>query len=527
MRLKQYDFNFGAYENIKSQVVADRLAKNRWGLKFKELYMRHMETTGNGTIGNYNFTRGMRASVTTITQSQTDLAATTNLKNKLLNGIQVDVGSGFSINGALQNSYASVLIEAVQNPFNVSTLPHQKIIGIHFSLSLADGTSWFYSSGTNDSTPCVDYESGTNTGENHNTILNSRGVEDRTNASFKPNQDALFASMWTEMSDFLGLMVDDFVPAVIGNREAVVVPLSSLLYFLDSRVTVLIQTIDQLTNGVGRIEEDLELINYLGIADTLYQQIDNPSKIGDIWFMFERDITPQMIDNGIGILIPDPNYEWWKEQQFQTRVENGVKIPGIADKVKNFQNYCVMEGSKVYVKLELLDTVGYDIYWFVNTFLGIDASAKKTSLLARIFNFVLLIVSISLTAISANPVWLKIALIGTSVMSYSGVLSPELSLFVAALSFGYGLSQVDFSAMNSVQIFSWTINNIEMVGKMLNLYKNIGIQKNVHDKAKEKNKNKNLAQLQDGSMQFIYSRAYSQYDDLYNMLYDFSPQYKT
>ena len=522
MRITRYDYNHGAYENIKSQMLATRLAQNRWGTTFKKLYMRHMEPTEDETIGKYNFTKGMRGLVQSIPQAQSDLDAAQRFRADIARHFQVDTGDGFRIDGALQRSYASVLIEAKHESLVPSGIPRAEVIGVHFSLSLEDGKSWFHSSGLDEGIVCIDYESETDTGERHNTILQSRGVEERENPAFAANQEEHFEAIWSELKTFLGYMTADFVPSTAWGHRAVVVSLPSLIDFVEHYISLLQGAIEDIENGESRATEDVELIHLLGIEETLSAEISQPNKIKDIYFLFEKEIHPPATESE----EEDASYAWWEEEQFQGREEGGVYLPGIADEVKNFQVYCVRDGNKVRVKRELFEHVGYKIYWFVNAFLDIDVSVKKGSLLRRIFDFVLLIVSIVLTAVSSNPMWLKIVLITTSVMGYAGVLPPEFALAVAVVSFGYGLSSVDFSSMGGMQLFSWTIKNIEMVGKMLHLYDEIGIRKEIEQKAQEKNRNRSDVQRQEDAMAFIYSRAYSQYDDLYAVLYDFSPTYQ-
>jgi len=337
MKLTQYDYNYGAYENVKANIMADRLAKNRWGAKFARLYKRHMNASDYGSIGTYDFTEGMRASVLTLTESHSDLDKAIAFKQKLLDNLQVDTGSGFSIDGVMQESYASVLLESVPG-VTFSGIPTSEVLGVHFSLSLSDdqNSSWFYSSGVDDSTTCVDYESGELTGERHDDILTTRGVEDRSNVAFNPNQDTLFSDMWAEMIVFLGLISEDEMPLFLGTRTSVVVSLSSLFAFLDERIEILADTIDTLENGEDRIGDDLELIDHLDLGDTLYEEITRPHKIKRVWFKFEKEITATLYDD-LGIPVSDPDYEWWNEEQFDDIRKN----------VKDFQNYCIVDGTTV------------------------------------------------------------------------------------------------------------------------------------------------------------------------------------
>jgi hypothetical protein len=58
-----------------------------------------------------------------------------------------------------------------------------------------------------------------------------------------------------------------------------------------------------------------------------------------------------------------------------------------------------------------------------------------------------------------------------------------------------------------------------MVFKMVQLYEAVKLEEEAHDEEKPPH------ELQEEAMQFIYSDAYSQYDNFYSVMYDYEPRY--
>jgi len=54
MSISNYNFNLTPYDNIKGNLIADRLAQNRWGSKFKKLYTPYKDENNH-----FDFTQGM------------------------------------------------------------------------------------------------------------------------------------------------------------------------------------------------------------------------------------------------------------------------------------------------------------------------------------------------------------------------------------------------------------------------------------------------------------------------------------
>lgn len=537
IKINTYDYNIGPIENLKGNFLADRLAKNRWGNKFKKLYAKNDTTTVDGPIGLYDFTAGMRAAVYTLPEYETALASAQAFKTKLYYDFEASDGVTWSVGHAAPQSYMVVLLERVTSSLNTNT---SQVRGMHFSLSLAansgDGrkVSWFRSSGVNDSTPTIllplhntaesygvhlvsndglpygHYDGGLRSGTLHNTALGMYGVQNTLDARFRTDQEARFNDIWAQLLVYAHKMVQHLSPAVVGERVSVLVGLGQMLDFIDRYMVTLEDAIDNLSNSPTRAEEDMELMNHLGITDTIQEEVTDPGEVDRIWFKMQKEIASAA-----------PGYEWWMEPQFDE----------IRAHFKDFHLHCVAEDRFLYsvvrVKASAFELSGWKIFWFVAAFLDVGVDMEDPSFWEKVLNFVLAVISIALILISGNPMWLKFILVTTAVLSYMGVISPEIALAVAILTFSYGLYSVDFSSLSGMQMFSWAVKNVSMVVDMVGAYESIGIQKELEEKAKYENEKKSMSQMQDEAMQYIYSDAYSQYDDLYTMLYNFEPKYRT
>jgi len=468
IKIRSYNTGLSLYENGKSNLMTDRMAKNRWGNLFKKYYSKNKDVTTDGTLGIYNFTEGMRASVMSITIAQNDLDR--------VNAFLTVFDDKMNIyNGLTQTTSTVVVLATSQNA--VTGTPVPTIVDVAFTFS-ADPLDQTY----------VDW------------VNNS-----------------------SELAYYLGFLTEDDVSDTLFQSVVVEIPFTELKEFLDELVVTLTQSIESLVNDTGRVGDDLELISHLGIEQTLFNEISQPQKIQKIWFSFQKEVSTPLISDGAGGVTQDPNYAWWQEEQFQKKtvvIEGKTHIIyGIADAVEDFQNYCIFEGDIVRLKEEVFELPGWKVYWFVNTFLTIDVSVRKKSLLRRIFDFVLLIVSIVLTVVSTNPAWLKVVIIATQVGGYFGGVSPRLSLIVAGLTFSYGALNTNFSAMSSLQVFSWAIKNVEQVFKMMQIYESIELREQMLAKAKEANANERLVQQQEEVMEFIYNRSTNQYEEMATVLY--------
>ena len=485
-----YDFEKSSYNNLVDNFMAERLSLNRWGKKFAKLYKKHQDASPvPGTIGDYDFTAGMRASVKTLPQAQAELNREVAFNHNIQNTVN---GTDFPTLG-----YFSVFVTVVID-------------------STVLGTTIYRVNG-------------------YNAFIAVEGDDDT-------DSNALFGNIQGELSYFISEYAALKVTGGVGEQRELKVSYAEFMSWLGDRDHVLHKALTDL-NNVGRAKDDLELIKHLQLEDTLSEEISKPSDIETMFFKFKKPLaTGHVIDDGNGNKILDPNYKWWEEEQFQGEwvdkpdKEDGTPrtkkawSPGIADKVKKFQDYCVVEvvGTKAFVrvKADVFDRPGYKIYHFVTAFLNIKVKAKEKSWFEKLLGFFLLIVGIALTVMTENPIWLKYLLVSTQILNYLGILSPKVSLLVALVSFGYGISNVNFSAMSSMQIFKWAVNNVEMVYKLAGIYESIEVQKDMKEKAKEQDKDKSLAQMQDDTIEFLYTDAYTQYDKLYESMYDFDPPRK-
>ncbi|DAB40284.1 MAG TPA: hypothetical protein CFH81_08805 [Sulfurovum sp. UBA12169] len=556
IRLNTYDGSLDLGENMRANFLADRLAKNRWGKKFARLYTRHMGAKSIGgidVVGTYDYTKGMRAITTTLDDAWEELDRAETFKSMLQENLSVNIAGTWHVAGALKHSFFSVLAEQ-SDTSSLFYTPVVNVTGLRISLSIetdgGDGrrVSYFHTTGNSDTsasilepleeaddtcgvylydntaTPYGHYDGGLKGGTTHDNVLSSYGIEDTANPAFAANQEDRFAAIWSELEYYGGMIAKLRLPEheeyTLPPPFSVVIGLGQLFDYLDKRIETLNETIETLENDDGRKGEDIELLEHLGVADTLSENISDPGEIKYIWFeFFKKDVEIQYVYNmDTQTYEPDPSSPWWEAEEFDE----------IRKHVKNFHEYCVLDvsiGATVYVKKEVLSLAGWKIFWFVSAFLGTDAKAKDKSFFEKLLSFVLLVVAIVLTVLSNNPMWLKVLLVTTTVMGYMGVLTPELALAVAIISFGYGLYSTDFSSLSGMEMFKFAVQNINMVMKIVHLYDAVGLQERLEKEAKEKNDEKSIAQMQDDAMRYIYSDAYSQYDEFYSLLYRYEPIY--
>jgi len=554
IEINSYDFNFGAYENLKANFIATRLEENRWGKKFARLYRRH-EQPGDpdGTIGIYDFTKGMRAATSSIPEMQEDLDAANTLLDLMRQKLTVDTEGTWSIVGALRYSYMVALLENVGSD-GVVILPSSELRGLRFALCLDDGDdrriAWWPESGIKDGTstvlkplmdPDVDWgvrligEDGTEYGHyaeselidgtTQDNALELYSVEDREDERFDPNQDERFEDLWGLLITHVKMMIKGMTPEEEHERASVLIGLDQFLHWLEWRVSNLEDGLDALSESSDRTAEDLELLDHLGMIESLNEQISDPGDIERIWLKFEKEIFPTWDTNEDGELIPDENYEWWLEDQFD-------ELRGY---VKDFQQYCEPiwgeageDGNpprRSYVRLrsDVWDLSGHKIYHLAVAFIDIGVDLEDPPFWQQLWNFLVFVFSIYSIIVGNNPLWMKALMITAATMSFAGVLSPELALLVTIVQFSYGLYNADFSAMSNLEIFKFAIKNVEMLMKMKGLYDMIELKNDLKDKEDDQS----VVAVQEQATTFIYTTAYSQYDDLYTQLYRWDDLYRT
>ncbi|CAA6806690.1 MAG: Unknown protein [uncultured Sulfurovum sp.] len=567
MPLSTWNSNLSAYENVKSNVLADKMAKNRWGSKFKKLY-NPLKDVDN----KVDFTQGMHncagTDVLGIIQELEDLRDALNSFFLLSDNSTAKPNSYFTLLGSLHYGMDAVHLDDVQLSLSTPTAfteDDQRRISKFFrknntsssaSSFLEPIDSYFLRKEIvqNDSYQKPFYsknqlslwvKDGTQYGHiEENYILDSSSNFSNVHSLYGiEEENELFKNSFDYSKDFLKLFSDfklekwllNFMEISsswaeninsIGDSVSIVFGADLVLAWINENLTSWYAYLNDLDQS--RVGKELELIEHLNLCEMLKEEIgNNAGKISSIWFQFKKEVTPNIIlvKNSLGnkVQVYDPAYKWWEEEHFDE----------VRKKFKNFHTYFKLEEENVddgyggtgtaYVVLKdesALELSGWKIYWLVTAFLDIGSRAKKQSLLKKLFSIALLVVGIYLTAVSGNPAWVKIILVAVSIANFSGSLSPKAQLVLASVMFVYGISNTSFSTMSTSQIFSWTINNIEMVFKMVQMYKFIKLE----DETKEEDLNPHETQEQ--SMHFIYSDAYNQYDNLYAVMYDYEPKYK-
>lgn len=562
MSLATWNGNLSAYDNVKSNVLADRMAKNRWGSKFKRLYnpLRDAEN-------RVDFTTGMLNCVGTDVHGEVaDLEALRDGLNdffRLSDGSSATPNSYFSVLTSVPYVYAPFQIDSVKcslslsvanadddqrrvsrfyatNGVSLDAEAYLEPIDSYFERVEALESGFekpFYSTNqlslyTKDGTAYghIGAEYTLAPGTKDNNILSLYGVEE---------ESELFKSSNTSQNEFdylfSTLKLDDILLefarasfslesqyANVGKQITIVFGADLVLAWVNEKLSswyAYLSNLDQVRGG-----KELELIEYLNLCDTLQQEIgSHAGEISNIWFEFKKEVKPPKIIVDGGADYYDSTYEWWKEEQFQEIGKHfkdfHLYFDFIVGQVPTNIKDRVEERSYVVLKSEAFTLSGWKIYWLVSACLGIDSRAKKASFLERIFSFVLLVVALYLTVVSANPVWLKVVLVGITLASYSGALSPKAQLVVAVVMFVYGLSATNIAAMSTAQLFQWAVSNIEMVYKMVKMYEQIKLDE-------EQEEDVMVHEKQERIMQFIYEDAYSQYDNLYSVMYDYEPKYK-
>jgi len=452
MKLSSYNYNLSAYYNIKSNLMADRMAKNRWGNKFKRLFLRHIESIYTDYPA-YNFKEGMKDCTNTDGSTQDRLDEAISFRDSLNS-----IGEGLF----------SVKVRNSSHRYKIRTVYDITIDSVNFS----------------DDSVSFDID----------------------------------LKHWLEELILEKNLFDFGEHPIVGSVATLDIDILVVVSYLDETIAEL----QSYTTNHSRANDDLELINHLGLCSTLADEISKPHKIKSIYFRFKKEVNPPKLRDDDGIFIGyDETYDWWNEEQFDEIRKN----------VKGFKSYCtfvvgVDDGSTtgaytqsyVYVHATIFNLSGYKIYWFVKAFLDIAVRSKK-NWFSQIFGVLLLVVGIYLTAISANPAWMKVVMIIGAIATYSGALSPKAQLVLMVVMFAYGAYNSNLSAMSNMQIFQWAIKNIEMVLNMVQQYEYIQNSNDSEDSGK-------VHEVQDRAMRFIYSDAYSQYDNFYSVMYDYEPKYK-
>jgi len=526
INIKYFDYRFNTTQNLKSNFLSNRLSQNRWGKKFAKLYKRHWSDYSNNSdiVGRYNFTEGMYYSVENRYATWQDrLDKATNLRNLIRENVKVKDNDVWSMEPILKSSYIVALIDSYPTN-NYSGIYKIKLDGLKFSLSIYNGESraisWFYITGSSFDINCIleplkdnayalylKDENGNNYGHieglkpgtNYLNILNLYGIEKRDDDRFDNLQDSKFESFWQDLQEHIKIMLNRRINPKRSEKKAIVIGFAQFLNWLDGYISNLQKGVAISSGANSRAQDDFELIKHLGLADSLNSQIENPADIDKIYFKLEKYVSS--------------GSNWWENSEFDE----------IRDHFKDFYKYCEFipnannfnnsdSSGHIRVKKEAFELSGYKIYWIVKTFLDVDVE-EDSDFFDFLFSLFMLGVSIFLTVMTDNPAWLKALLVTTEVLNFAGVLDPELGLIITAITFVYGNINTDFSSMSGMEVFKWAVDNVNIVGKMLAQFN--AINKNRDSDFKD------LATKQNETIDFLYTKAYSQYDSFYNSLYDY------
>lgn len=373
---------------------------------------------------------------------------------------------------------------------------------------------------------------------NFENIFDMFGVEDIT----LPLHESVDVDL-TAIKDNLNLAIKDYIlecgawDSVDWENETTAVFVFSVAQFLnwvELYAASLGDYIYEYTNNRTRLEDDVKLLDHVGIIDNLKEEIDSDKRMRYIWIALQKqaDVSPQTISYqeeytyeiaGVEytgtrtITAIDPAWEWWMLDEFTSVRRNFHK----------FYLHCdafLIDGKlSVVVKDSFLELTGKRVYDLVGFFLDVDAYIvpKKKKWYEKLLSFILFVFGIILTLMSASPAWLKLVIIANSVMEYTGNGSLVFSAITAILSLGYNLYTVDFGSMSTIQTFDFAMSNINSVVKIYGMYSQMGLI----DLQNELEQLKSSAKTTDEMIEYIYTYAYSQYDDMYNMLYNYNPKY--
>jgi len=545
VRFHRYDYNLSTNENFKLNMMSTRMAQNRWGAKFKKYWKRHDEPAaaqidGQDVMGTYDFTEGMRVAVESIEDQQESLQKAKDFRQALIDNLEVkDSGGNWSLESSLRHSYMAVLIKG-------GAAADGALLGLKLSLSLDEpdddrAVSWWHSSGESDGTVSqllpldppgsssvleLHSDDGNAYGHEHGGLrdgttqdnaLSRYGVEDHSNSRFHDDQDTRFGAFWADLEYYAPKIVRPLTPDTEGERASVIVGLDQLFAWLDAKISKIEEGITKSEDNQGRAKEDLELMEHIGVKDSIAGAVPDADDVEKIWFRFQKTIEPPA--------DADETYKWWEEPQFNNEMvehpetHKMEKLYRIGDYWKDFYEACVVdwENKIVYLRKDAFDVnAGWKVYWLVQTFLGTDF---ETTWWYKIKKLIMFAVGAVLTWLSDNPTFIKMVLIAYQALDALGAVTPEMSMAFSVVMMLYNLGSANFSAMSGLDQFQFAIGNVEQVSQIVAIAQTIGMQEQAKAEAEKKAKQKALVAQMGEATEFIYTRAYSQYDEMYNALY--------
>ena len=546
-----YNANRSANQNLKDNFLATRMQQNRWGCKFKKLFLKHREhvITEPLDAGRYEFTAGMRAVIDYDWQSSLDELQ--SFRDDFRENITAKDDNGvLGLDAVIENSYMAVEIKKA-NSFTL--IPKVELVGLRFCLALnidsGDGrrVSWFKSSGVNDGIYSTIkpnngdgvvlydaygnvYNGALKDGTKQSNILDIYGVEDRGDEHFLSNQDDRFSVFLDKLEEIVVDSVKQFSKFdETTDKNSIVIGVKQFLNWLDKKIELIESGVD---SDEARVNDDLELIKHLDMEDDLREQIgDNVGDIEHIYYRFYKKIETHYKTDDQGKQVVDEDYKWWEEEQFNDRVvtdDDGKehKIPGINSIIKNWRDFVIVKwastiGEQSYITLkdEIFELPGWKIYYLCRNLLDVDVDVEEPGFFEMLLNFFIAGIAIFFTWMSGMPVWVNLLVSANIALSAMGVNIPALQLITAVVTLGYSLYSTNWSMLSGMQMFKAAIKNIDMIMKVVESYKAIGLQEKLEAQAKEIAREKSLAQIQDEAMTYIYEGAYSQYDEFYEMMY--------
>ncbi|MDD5548642.1 MAG: hypothetical protein PHI79_03475 [Sulfurovaceae bacterium] len=373
----------------------------------------------------------------------------------------------------------------------------------------------------------------------YNTITDMFGVEDLS-VPFRDTIDSDYTNIEPRLlqsfRDFAldAGVWDDIDWAANNNKAVFVFSVAQYIEWLNLNASILGDYIYNYTNNKSRLEDDVKLLRHIGIIDDLKEEVDSDKRMKYIWVSLQKqiDVSLQTISyeeeyvyeiagveyTGTRTVTQiDPDWQWWLLDEF-------VFIRRNYHKFYEHCNVFMIDGKlAVVVNDSFLELTGKKVYDLVNFFIDVDAYIipKKKSWWQKLLSFVLFIVGIVFTLMSASPAWLKLVIIANSVMEYTGNGSLVLSAITAVLTLGYNIYNVNFSTMNALETFDFAMSNINTVVKIYGMYSQMGLVNLQNELEQLKSSSKSADEM----IEYIYSYAYSQYDDFYNLLYNYNSNY--
>lgn len=585
----QYDYNQSVYDNVKNDIIA----KTNWGNKFKRYYKKHQEAISSAKIAAvktpnahpfsyipnedepltsiYEFKQGLEYILRNDELPTLEFEEKTTLISDVKYLCSVyDLDSGeWGIERVVSNSYIAVVVT------NTTQIDDEddscEVDGFRFNLMVDEaveegvdgrykGRFFEYGIGADESCylePMYNEEDTVGLSvynidsveyghyvENtlsptYDTITDMFGVEDLSIA-FRETLDDDYADieerLFASFKDFAldAGAWDDVDWDANSNKAVFVFSLAQYLEWIELNAAVLGDYIYEYENNRSRLEDDVKLLDHIGIIDELKEEIDVNNRIRYIWISLQRQFeesNPPKVPYTVIEIDPisgeelevtkykiDPAWVWWDRDEFA----------GIRRNFHNFYLYCdvydVGDGKiGVVVNESFLDLPGKKVYDLVSFFIDVDAYIvpKKKKWWQKLLEIVLFVVGVIFVLMSGQPAWLKLILIANSVLEYTGNGNLTFSVIAAVLSLGYNVYSVNFGSLTAAETIKFAVTNINTIGKIYGMYDQLGLV----DLQKELDKFKSSNKTYENAIEYIYTQAYSQYDELYNMLYNFDPKY--